>query len=60
MASKITSRLGNPRTALLVGALSYSCVVFYMFNNYFRKSSVRQIFISSDSAYENYKLMQHP
>lgn len=50
----------NPRHALLVGGALYGCGALWMFQNYYKQSSFRKIFVSSDSAYENVKLMHHP
>lgn len=49
----------NPKSALLIGGALYSCGVAWMVNNYYNQSSLKKIFVKTDKAYENVKIMHH-
>ncbi|GBL49378.1 hypothetical protein ACI3LX_005251 [Candidozyma auris] len=50
----------NPKHALLVGGALYGCGVAYMFRNYYKKSSFRQIYVKADQNYDKVKIMHPP
>lgn len=50
----------NPKHALLVGGALYGCGVAYMVNNYYKRSSFRQIYLKADQNYEKVKIMHPP
>lgn len=50
----------NPKLALLTGGALYSAGAVWMFTNYYNQSSFKKIFVKTDKAYENVKLMHHP
>jgi len=50
----------NPKVVLVAGGAAYTAGAVWMFTNYYRRSSFKQIFVKTDAAYENVKLMHHP
>ncbi|KAK6460660.1 hypothetical protein DFJ63DRAFT_320809 [Scheffersomyces coipomensis] len=49
-----------PGKALLAGSVLYGAGVYWMFTNYYNKSSIKKAFVRSDAEYNNVKIMQHP
>lgn len=50
----------NPKHALLVGGALYGCGVAYMFTNYYKRSSFRQIYVKADKNYDKVKILHPP
>lgn len=48
-----------PRNSLLLGGFLYGCGVYYMSQTYYKQSSFKKIFVKSDKAYEDVKIMHH-
>lgn len=50
----------NPKIALLTGGALYSAGAVWMFTKYYQQSSLRKIYVKTDQAYGDVKLMHHP
>ena len=48
----------TPLKALLVGGVCYGAGVYYMSNYYYKRSALREIYVSSDPNFGSIKIMQ--